>query len=764
MPLARLTSACLVSSLAFCAWARADDVVKVGPVDVTVPWPTIAAPAVVKRDGVAFRVSGDRIGPMVEFEGGWEQLATRWRELPPATHLPYKTLVVLHTNRVRIDSVAGRPFGVRQHLTGVEREDILGALALWKASVEVSLAGARRVEFDVVLDDDDDYRVPGDEGDAVRLFTGVRATQSVQQKGSEKLLPGYDFALDIGGAGVADATVRTFTLDFRAFSDDATPASLATAFYQGWLGGNPAAAGLTPALDFGFGRSLQEAPAPLAFRFRVDHVPTTNPPEPWIAVAQAEASKQPGLSVAESLGVPQIAVPYSWGDCKVSGGDAVKVDLGTRWHARGGATVHRFAEPVGRAEAFVQVSGDEPWDFVFREAGGSELARYTVAPRPIDGLACHVVPPGAARTLVFAVPGGERRPGVTLEVRQPLVNRDRGRQGVNEASVSVGQVARSDREPTAPDAQPPAPVASKEGLASPESAVQSASSALFASVKDSTVEAQLHVLARSQSVSVAYAACEALAFQGTDQALSFLRSVAVNGPFDLNRQVALSAMRRHGVSGDAGQLWRPLGARSWRARRAATQLVGRRPKGDRDREVTLLTMLMDGEPAVRHTAASLLDADDDLPRQRLLYFAFNDPSEAVRMACVERLLIAKDPATKLELHKLVRDDSEFFASWVISRLAQGTDSKELDAIRLAAVDPRPNVQACALMAMAGRKGDWTADDVKPTLKADARRVDEALLRVAADRRDLVPTEVLKRIASGKDAWLAAEAKRILEGS
>ncbi|MFX8493123.1 hypothetical protein ABTL97_19650, partial [Acinetobacter baumannii] len=82
-----------------------------------------------------------------------------------------------------------------------------------------------------------------------------------------------------------------------------------------------------------------------------------------------------------------------------------------------------------------------------------------------------------------------------------------------------------------------------------------------------------------------------------------------------------------------------------------------------------------------------------------------------------KLLASKDAKTRAETLKLVRDDSVYIATSVLKMLESGSEAADLDAIRLALVDQRPLVQACALLVAAKRPGDWTTEDIRPAIKS-----------------------------------------------
>jgi len=274
------------------------------------------------------------------------------------------------------------------------------------------------------------------------------------------------------------------------------------------------------------------------------------------------------------------------------------------------------------------------------------------------------------------------------------------------------------------------------------------------------MEPALVALAKSGPAAVVFAACEALAQQKSETALTALKKIAVSGPFETNRYLAVRSLASHGVKLTTDDLWRALASNSWRLRALATQIVA---KGDsKDKNVILATMLIDAEPAVREIVAEVADPDDEALSKRLLFVAFNDVSDSVRLAAARKLLTAKDARTRAETLKLVRDDSVYIATSVLQSLEAGTDPAELDSIRLALVDRRPLVQACALLVAAKRTGDWSTDDIRSAIKSSDPHVTEATLVFAAARPKLMPREVLEKISSGNDAWFAERAKRILE--
>ncbi|MES1227076.1 MAG: hypothetical protein ABUL72_00305, partial [Armatimonadota bacterium] len=480
------------------------------------------------------------------------------------------------------------------------------------------------------------------------------------------------------------------------------------------------------------------------------------------ALAQAGVNGKPATTLAQALGGMVESAPYAWGDYKVAAGDLIKVAMGGRWHPRGGAVVYRFAEvPEGTTGLGIKLKleGKEVWDLVLREAGGAEVGRWTVGTDPHEAAPLIVVSGDA--TLNLPLGGTKLRPGSTLEVAESTVTSRFGRRGTVDSTISLGGFTLLSGEVSTTGASNPLEPAkgSLEGLVSTDLRIQSASAQLYWTTKDPAAEQSLFALTKSGAADVAYAACEALARQGTETATALLTAVPTNGPFDLNRLIALRVIRDHNVPMTYDLLRRSLACNSWRARALASELVTKTTAKAKD--VILVTMLIDSEPAVREVVAGICNPDEPGTARKLLFFAVNDTSESVRLACVAQMLKATDPQKRGEALKLVRDDSTFVATSVLKMLTTTKDPADLDAIRLAIVDRRPLVQACALLTVLARDGDWTPEDIRPALKSTDARVQEALVRLAEKRPALVPKEVLGQIASSNDAWLAAEAKRIM---
>lgn len=758
MPKARLTSAFSSVSLALlCSLAGAQpagDVVKVADRDVTIAWPSPFFQAG-SANGVSWRMQPGGLGPQTDFPGGWSEIQAKWKALPAATGSPYKVLVVVPRQTARLTTQPDRMAMARSMITGVETDDIYQALALYKVALEVMAGGATRVEFEVQPDDDIGYAIDGVDalqGEVTR-FARVRASHTPVTVAGNKSPAGYQFAIVVYDSRQALAlpnslnTIPTVGVPFRLFSPDSSAPALATWLVDSWgkrlSAGWPSEFASTPALHVGDWIGF------------ASHGPIFDPDRrsPF-AFEYPVAPFQPN---AVPTSAPQPPVLTAWGDYKAEGAGTIKISTGQRWHNRGRVVVAKLgAVPSGAKSLSVGVTltGPDIFDFVLRKVDGTEVARWPVATKPHPQAPLYLATATETK-LNFPVGAAE---DTVLYVEESAISREFGRPGGEESVLTVSSPAFSADAPAQPAPPADAPKGTKEGLASNDHAVQTASARLYWTAKDPAVEPALLSVAKSGSVDAVYAACEALARQDSPTAVAALKKVVVDGPFETNRYIALRALVQHGIKVTTADLWRTLGSNSWRARALSTVLAAQ--SDSKEKNVVVATMLIDVEPAVREVVAEVADANDESLSKRLLFVAFNDVSDSVRIAAARKLLTSKDARTRAETLKLVRDDSVFVATSVLQMLSSSTDPADLDAIRLALVDRRPLVQACALLTGAARQGDWTVDDVRPTFKSTDLRVQEALLKFAAAWPKAVPSDVLGKIASGNDAWLAERAKRI----
>lgn len=745
MPKARLTSAFSSASLVLLASLAgaqtAGDVVKVADRDVTIAWPSFPP-----REPLPGNVDPDP-----RTTGGWRSLQAKWKALPAATTPPYKVLVVIPRQTARLTVRTDSILSVQSMISGVENDDIYQALALYKVAVEVFSNGATRVEFEVQPDDDLGFAIDGVSNlqDEITRFASVRASHTPVTVAGSKSPAGYEFAFVVYDSRqpltlpTSLNGIPSVALPFRLFSVDGSGPNLSSRLFDAWwsrLAPKPAEPTWANALAGGIPRNPEDR-SPFTF----------SRPLPG---QDGPSFLRPG-ELSADMDTVTVA-----GDFKAETGSPMKVRTGTRWHARGRALVGTVQAAKSDAKSLavsLRVSGPDVFDLVLRDPSGAEVARWPVANRALSVGAVYLAPSDADAQVRLPVTAQAK--DCTLWVEESSLTREFGRQGSEESIISVGSPTYAAEPAIAPAPATEPAKGSKEGLASKDATIQAASARLYWTTKDLLSEPVLLTLAKSGSPDVAYAACEALARQETPTALAMLKKVMVDGPFEANRYLALRALSNHGVKLTTAELWRTLGSNSWRTRALSTMLAAQ--SDSKDKNVVLATMLIDAEPAVRETVAEVADPNDEALSKRLLFLAFNDVSDSVRLAATRKLLQSKESRVRAETLKLVRDDSVYVATSVLKLLADQTDAADLDAIRLALVDRRPLVQACGLLVGAQRAGDWTTDDVRPTFKSTDPRVQEALLTFAVARPKTVPSEVLEKIASGNDAWLAERAKRIL---
>ncbi|MBL8049437.1 MAG: HEAT repeat domain-containing protein [Chthonomonas sp.] len=254
------------------------------------------------------------------------------------------------------------------------------------------------------------------------------------------------------------------------------------------------------------------------------------------------------------------------------------------------------------------------------------------------------------------------------------------------------------------------------------------------------VRAKVLELFRSSNRTLARAAMECLATWGSVESVAALRAGLDKGPFEHTQGNAATGLRLLieakkldplvdlTMIDDAAAL---IANRDWRTRKAAAQLLALVPKENAN--IAMLLMLGDPEPEVRLTAIAGANLNIELVNQRLLYYAVNDPYEAVRTAAYTRLLSSPKNEIRKEAETFMADDSPF----VVQGVLMGTGPVTPALMRQAIVNPLPDTQAAALEGCFKRKIKVEPDWVKhlastnhlPTQMAMAKLVSGGLLNL-----------------------------------
>jgi hypothetical protein len=140
-------------------------------------------------------------------------------------------------------------------------------------------------------------------------------------------------------------------------------------------------------------------------------------------------------------------------------------------------------------------------------------------------------------------------------------------------------------------------------------------------------------------------------------------------------------------------------------------------------------MTDDPEPAVRMQVA--LSAQLDMPEvlPRLLYMTANDTSSWVRAAAALRLMAEPDGPARQEAVRAVRDADPFVRRTLLNQMMNGR-AEDRSALRLAVLDPLPELRALALRAFAKKPGPVVLGEIEQALKDEHPAVKEALAELA----------------------------------
>ena len=251
----------------------------------------------------------------------------------------------------------------------------------------------------------------------------------------------------------------------------------------------------------------------------------------------------------------------------------------------------------------------------------------------------------------------------------------------------------------------------------------------------------------------ARAAAAALARLGTPTAIAALRRGLTLGPAEATRQASAAALA---ATGDPAQITTVailLGRTPWRSRLAAVEALGqyRQENAVRFR----LSATLQEIPELRYAALLPATTENADERQKLLYAAINDPSDAIRAFAGDRLLDARDPSVRNEGLRGTADDSAWVRVLMQRSLARRANPELKAGVLKGLADPVGLVRAEALRALVALGAPESAE-VATILDDPHPDVLVALNDLAKAGKITLPQATKARIAASQDARLKGE--------
>ncbi len=181
-------------------------------------------------------------------------------------------------------------------------------------------------------------------------------------------------------------------------------------------------------------------------------------------------------------------------------------------------------------------------------------------------------------------------------------------------------------------------------------------------------------------------------------------------------------------------------ARTWPSRVAAARALG--ASAVPAYGLALAGMGDDPEPAVRWQAALSLQVGMEETLPRLRFMTANDTSSWVRAAAAIRLMDLPDSPARQEAIRAVRDPDPFVRRTLLERMTTGR-ADDRPALRLAVLDPLPELRALALRAFARQPGPVQLGEIENVLKDPDPAVQRALADLAREKGLQLPPPTTK---------------------
>ncbi|MER3496168.1 MAG: hypothetical protein C4320_04820, partial [Armatimonadota bacterium] len=210
-------------------------------------------------------------------------------------------------------------------------------------------------------------------------------------------------------------------------------------------------------------------------------------------------------------------------------------------------------------------------------------------------------------------------------------------------------------------------------------------------------EAAVTPLLNEINAVVAREAARRLGGLASESARAALKRALNFGPSEAVRQEAAYALAKTGDPSLIPTLAILLGRPNWRSRLASVEALSafRQNNAIRFR----LSATLQDNPEIRFAALRTARLDDPDERQKLLYAAINDPSDAVRILASEKLLDSPDEAIRAEGLRAIADDSSWVRRQMQVGLARRKDVAFREAMLKGTGDANPEVRAAAARAL-----------------------------------------------------------------
>ena len=252
---------------------------------------------------------------------------------------------------------------------------------------------------------------------------------------------------------------------------------------------------------------------------------------------------------------------------------------------------------------------------------------------------------------------------------------------------------------------------------------------------------------------VARAAVRALGRLGTPTALAAIRHIVSVGPTETARQQAARELAAKPDPADITTIAILLGRASWRTRLAGVQALGafRQENAVRFR----LSATLQEIPELRYNAIYPATAENADERQKLLYAAINDPSDAIRAFASARLLSSPNESDVAEGLRAASDDSAYVRYLFMETLYAQKKPAYRPLLLKGLVDPVAPVRAQALLAL-GELGPIDAAEVGAILNDPHPDVLRALIQLSKAGKLTLPDTARANIAASKNADVVRE--------
>ncbi|MBS1724367.1 MAG: hypothetical protein JSS66_15600 [Armatimonadetes bacterium] len=467
----------------------------------------------------------------------------------------------------------------------------------------------------------------------------------------------------------------------------------------------------------------------------------------------ARGAAAPAPSLGQAVGSFECQIPSKEGD-------PVQFDMKQRGTAARGYVVIATGPLTPAGLSFsCKSSIDENWAVVFWDAAGKPIGQVFLegdTPMPDEG--------AATPSVLAACPADDQWHDVTVSLQgvvsgpvslvtvQAPVGNAYERQARGPASLSLkGLKWDAVSSPTpVPDSRRKVAALARVNAQSPDD--QKAD--LMAALKSSDTTTKLTAinvltkvkmpdsvpalidLMRTTSASVTLLATRAVAFQDLPTGLAELRNVVERGPFDHNRRFAAVALAPRNDPAMAAS-FNFMAYKSWHARLESVRALSN-IKSTSSNIIMAAMLLSEPVAAVRLEIARRADPSIELVARRLNYTAVNDPSQWVRAVSYGRLIDSQDKNVLTEALKGVRDDAVGVRLYLLEEMRTRAKESYRPALRIAVVDPNPNVRAAALRAFATQPGPVEADEVRNTFTDQDPAVKAALAELVRAKNIKVP--------------------------